>query len=256
MRATGAEMDIITWNTIAGGCLKTGNFIGALKLFSQMRSCGIQLEPVATLIGLGACSHTGLLKNGKEIHGLVIRSHLDHFDNVRNALINMYARCKALKQAHILFQFVDSKTVITWNTIISGFAHWDRSEETSFLFREMLLSGVEPNYITIAGILPLCARVANLQHGKEFHCYLTRREGFEEHLLLWNSLVDMYARSGKNMCQFDETFCFFCHGLQVLESKGTLRESISVFKGYSCVIASFQGYFASRARLLCILSKL
>ncbi|KAK4366455.1 hypothetical protein RND71_014335 [Anisodus tanguticus] len=39
--------------------------------------------------------------------------------------------------------------------------------------------------------------MANLQHGKEFHCYLTRREGFEEHLLLWNLLVDMYARSGK-----------------------------------------------------------
>ncbi|KAJ8558465.1 hypothetical protein K7X08_005231 [Anisodus acutangulus] len=122
MRATGAEMDIITWNTIAGGCLKTGNFIGSLKLFSQIRTCGIQLEPVATLIGLGACSHTGLLKTGS----IVIRSHLDDFDNVRNALINMYARCKALKQAHILFQFVDSKTVITWTTIISGFAHWDR----------------------------------------------------------------------------------------------------------------------------------
>lgn len=76
-----------------------------------------------------------------------------------------------------LFQFVDSKTVITWNTIICGFAHWDRSEKTSFLFREMLLSGVKPNYITIACILPLCARVANLQHGTEFHCYLIRHEG-------------------------------------------------------------------------------
>ncbi|KAM3249032.1 hypothetical protein P3L10_010801 [Capsicum annuum] len=110
MSATGAEMDIITWNTISQGCLKTGDFIGALKLFSQMRTCGIQLEPVATLIGLGTC-----------------------------------------------------------------FPHW--SEKTSFLFREMLLSGVKPNYITIACILPLCARVANLQHGTEFHCYLIRHEG-------------------------------------------------------------------------------
>ncbi|KAM3356352.1 hypothetical protein P3S68_023066 [Capsicum galapagoense] len=110
MSATGAEMDIITWNTISQGCLKTGDFIGALKLFSQMRTCGIQLEPVATLIGLGTC-----------------------------------------------------------------FPHW--SEKTSFLFREMLLSGVKPNYITIACILPLCARVADLQHGTEFHCYLIRHEG-------------------------------------------------------------------------------
>ncbi|KAK6916166.1 Pentatricopeptide repeat [Dillenia turbinata] len=61
----------------------------------------------------------------------------------------------------------------------------------------MLFSGVEPNYVTIASILPLCAGVANLQHGKEFHCYITKREWFEDYLLLWNALVDMYARSGK-----------------------------------------------------------
>ncbi|PHT85891.1 hypothetical protein T459_07997 [Capsicum annuum] len=69
MSATGAEMDIITWNTISQGCLKTGDFIGALKLFSQMRTCGIQLEPVATLIGLGTCfpHWAGLLKRAEEI---------------------------------------------------------------------------------------------------------------------------------------------------------------------------------------------
>ncbi|KAE8706161.1 Pentatricopeptide repeat-containing protein [Hibiscus syriacus] len=61
----------------------------------------------------------------------------------------------------------------------------------------MLLSGVEPNYVTIASILPLCARVANLQHGKEFHCYIIRRKVFDDYLLLWNALVAMYARSGK-----------------------------------------------------------
>ncbi|PHU00477.1 Pentatricopeptide repeat-containing protein [Capsicum chinense] len=137
-----------------------------------MRTCGIQLEPMSTLIGLSVCSHTGLLKIGKEVHDLVIRSHLGDVDNVKNALINMYARCKALKKAHILFQRVISKAVITWKTIISVFAHWDMSEEISFVFREMLLSGIEPNYITIAGILPLCARMANLQHGKEFHSTL------------------------------------------------------------------------------------
>lgn len=65
MSATGAEMDIITWNTISQGCLKTGDFIGALKLFSQMRTCGIQLEPVATLIGLGTCFPHWFVRNWK-----------------------------------------------------------------------------------------------------------------------------------------------------------------------------------------------
>lgn len=197
MRMEGIEMNIIIWNIIAGGCLKTGNYMGALELLSQMRFCHTHLDFVAVLIGLGACSRIGLLKLGKEIHCVAIRSHFDEFDNVKNTLITMYARCKDLAHAYTLFRPGCTKSVMTWNSIISGYTYWDCSEEASFLFREMLLSRVEPNYVTIASILPLCARVANLQHGKEFHCYITRHVEFQDYLLLWNALVDMYARSGK-----------------------------------------------------------
>lgn len=197
MRGESIELNIITWNTIAGGCLKMGKYKVALELISQMRNSGIRLDFVAVIIALGVCSHIGLLKLGKEIHGVAIRNCFDALNNVKNALITMYARCKDLIRAYVLFCLVEEKSVITWNSMISGYTLWDKSEEASFLFREMLHSGFEPNYVTIASILPLCARVANLQHGKEFHCYITRREGFNDYLLLWNALVDMYARSGK-----------------------------------------------------------
>ncbi|CAH9109156.1 unnamed protein product [Cuscuta europaea] len=197
MISKGIELNNITWNTIASGCTKTGNFEGAFELLSRMRNCGFVLDPVAVLIGLGACSQTGLIRIGKEIHCLAIRSHFEDFDNVTNALITMYARCKDLKHAYILFQLKERKSIVSWNSIISGFAHCGRYEEASFFFREMLFCGFEPNYVTIASILPLCARVANLQHGREFHCYLCKHEGFQEQLILWNSLLDMYARSGK-----------------------------------------------------------
>ncbi|KAJ6687990.1 PENTATRICOPEPTIDE REPEAT-CONTAINING PROTEIN [Salix koriyanagi] len=197
MRLAGAEVNIITWNTIAGGCVQTRNFKGALELLSQMRRCGMDLDPVAMIIGLGACSNIGAIKLGTVIHAFVIRSCFDGFDNVRNALITMYSRCKDLRHAGILFKSIKTKKLTTWNSMLSGYTRMDRSEEASFLFREMLFSGIEPNYVTIASILPHCARVANLQRGKEFHCYILRREEFEDHLLLWNSLVQMYARSGK-----------------------------------------------------------
>lgn len=193
MQNQNVEVNVIIWNTIAGGYLKTGNYTQVLKLLSQLR----KWDPVAMINGLGACSHIGTLNPGKEIHGLAIRTCCHDYDNVKNSLITMYSRCKDLKHAHIVFNVVKNKTVITWNSIISGFSHWDKSEESSFLFREMLLSKVDPNYVTIASILPLCARVANLQHGKEFHCYITRHEEFKDYLLLFNSLIDMYARTGK-----------------------------------------------------------
>ncbi|KAG9139818.1 hypothetical protein Leryth_020227 [Lithospermum erythrorhizon] len=197
MYMNGVSLNIITWNTMAGGCLRTDNFRGALEMLAQMEKNGIGVDHVAVIIGLSACSHIGLLISGKEIHGLAIRRCHDEFVNVKNALINMYARCNDLMHGHVIFSSVEVKNIITWNSIISGYTHLERSDEASFLFREMLFTGVQPNYVTIASILPLCARVANLHHGREFHCYITRRENLNDHLLLWNSLVDMYARSGK-----------------------------------------------------------
>lgn len=197
MQEAGMQANVITWNTIAGGCLRTGNFERALELVSQMRVDLCCLDPVAIIIALGASSHICSLKLGKEIHGLAIRNSSIDYVNVKNALITLYSRCGDLTHAHIVFRSIEDKTLITWNSIISGFAQWDRSEEATFLFRELLLMDIKPNFVTLAGILPLCARVANLKHGKELHCYITRRAEFQGCLRLWNALIETYARSGK-----------------------------------------------------------
>ncbi|KAH6789664.1 Tetratricopeptide repeat superfamily protein [Perilla frutescens var. frutescens] len=197
MQEAGVESNVVTWNTVAGGSLRAGNFKRALELVSQMRVARCYLDHVAVIIGLGACSHIRSLKLGKEIHGLAIRNSSVDYVNVKNALITLYSRCGDLTHAYIVFRLIEAKNVITWNSIISGFAQWDKSEEATFLFRELLLMDIKPNYVTLASILPLCARVANLKHGKELHCYIARRAEFQECLLLWNALIDTYARSGK-----------------------------------------------------------
>ncbi|KAF8411572.1 hypothetical protein HHK36_004127 [Tetracentron sinense] len=197
MRMGNFAFNIVIWNIIAGGCLQTGDYKGALELISQIRSYAAHLDSVTLVIGLGACPRIGLFKLGKELHGFAVRNGCDGVQTVRNSLITMYSRFKDLRHAYVLFRMTEAKSLVTWNSMIAGYTLWDRSEEASFIFREMLLSGVEPNYVTIASILPLYARVANLQHGKEFHCYLTRHRGFKDYLLLWNALVDMYSKSGK-----------------------------------------------------------
>ncbi|KAL3652987.1 hypothetical protein CASFOL_002668 [Castilleja foliolosa] len=198
MRAAQAEISIITWNTVSGGYLRTRNFKCALELTRQIRENGDRLDPIAVIIGLNTCSHIRASRLGKEIHGSAIRNSSVEYENVKNALITFYSRCGDVAHAYIVFRMVENKKIITWNSIISGFAQWDYSEEASSLFRELLFfTAVKPNYVTLAGILPLCARVANLRHGKEFHCYIARRDEFKGYLLLWNALIDMYARSGK-----------------------------------------------------------
>ncbi|KAJ7947333.1 Pentatricopeptide repeat-containing protein [Quillaja saponaria] len=197
MQEEGIELNIITWNTITGGCLRTRNFIGALELLSLMRTSVNHLDSIAVVNGLSACSHIGATKLGKEIHGYAIRANPDGFGKIENALITMYSRCKDLRHACILFSQIKDKCIVTWNSMLSAFTQMDLSKEASLLFKEMLHLGFEPNYVTLASILSLCARVANLQHGKEFHCYILKHQDLRYCLLLWNALVDMYAKSGK-----------------------------------------------------------
>lgn len=197
MQLEGVEMNIITWNTIISGCLQTRKYQAVLGLLSRMRACAMNLDAVSIVGGLGACSHIGALELGKEIHAASVRGVYDKFQNVRNALITMYARCQDDKHAYIVFRKMEEKDIISWNSIISGYAHSNKSDEASFLFREMLVLGFEPNYVTIASILPLCARIANLHHGKELHCHIIKHPEFSDSLLLSNALIDLYARAGR-----------------------------------------------------------
>ncbi|KAB2628580.1 pentatricopeptide repeat-containing protein [Pyrus ussuriensis x Pyrus communis] len=165
---SGIYLYMIHWSPCMGN---SGFSTGALELLYQMRIGGILLDLVTLTIGLSACSHIRAIKSGNEIHGFMIRICCEACNN---------------------FELIEDRSIITWNSMLSGYSRIDQVEETSFLFREMLYPRIKPNYL-----LPLCARVTNLQHGKEFHCYITKRVVFDDCLLLWNTLVDMYARSGK-----------------------------------------------------------
>ncbi|VVA92224.1 unnamed protein product [Arabis nemorensis] len=197
MDLSGVEATVVTWNTLAGGYLQIGSYVEALNVVAKMRNGNVSLDSVALINGLKACSHIGAIERGKEFHCLAIRCCYHRIDNVRNSLITMYSRCDDLRHALKVFQQIEANSLSTWNSIISGYAHNERSKETFSLLKDMLLAGFDPNYVTLASILALCAKVANLKHGKEFHCYILRRQSFKDCLILWNSLVDMYAKSGK-----------------------------------------------------------
>ncbi|XXG85246.1 hypothetical protein AAC387_Pa11g0357 [Persea americana] len=110
MRMGNLELNSVTWCIIAAGGggvwgdFQTGNYMGALKLISQMRVRSAHLDSAALVIGLSACSRAGFIKSGKEIHGCTTCMLSDGNESVRNALITMYSRSKDLKYAYILFR--------------------------------------------------------------------------------------------------------------------------------------------------------
>lgn len=63
------------------------------------------------------------------------------------------------------------------------------------LFGQMQPTGVKPDSVTYASILPACGNLAALEYGKQFHKDIIR-SGFQSDIFVGNALVDMYAKCG------------------------------------------------------------
>ncbi|XP_010923157.1 pentatricopeptide repeat-containing protein At2g39620 [Elaeis guineensis] len=189
--------DVVTWNALINGYAQMGEAGKALQMFYQLRSLGQQPDP-GTIVGvLPACALLSCLDEGACIHGLVIRNGFDSDLHVKNAIIDMYAKFGDIYSAKILFSETKLyNDVITWNTVITGYMHNGLASEAISTFHLMRAENLKPNFVTLVSVIPAASYLASLREGMALHSYVIRI-GFESHLLVANSLIDMYSKCGR-----------------------------------------------------------
>lgn len=195
MEIQGVEPDIITWNGLITGFTQSGQGKIALEFFYRMNQTDI--EPNTTSISgvLAACAQVKDLKLGKEIHGYVIRHHIQLSTGVGSALISMYAASCCLKSSLSVFNQLSTRDIVIWNSILSAFVQSGRVIDSLNLLQHMILTNVKPDTVTIVSVLPACAKLAALRQGKEIHQFIIRN-GLSIGIFVWNALIDMYGRCG------------------------------------------------------------
>ena len=89
---------------------------------------------VVTIVNvLPACAHLSTLQLGKCLHGYIIKSGYESNMLVGNSLINMYAKCRSIVLANLMFGKMINRYMISWNTMIFGFAmHEQRKDALSY----------------------------------------------------------------------------------------------------------------------------
>ncbi|OVA06991.1 Pentatricopeptide repeat [Macleaya cordata] len=196
MEMEGVKSDIITWNGLITGYTQSGDGKTALEFFHRMRKTYIEPNTITISGALAACALVEDLKLGKEIHCFVMSNQIELSTGVGSALISMYSGCGQLKLAQFVFNELSTRDVVIWNSIIAACAQGGQGINAMNLLRDMQLSNVEPNTVTMVSALPACARLAALRQGKEIHQFIIRH-GLGTCNFIWNSLVDMYGRCGE-----------------------------------------------------------
>lgn len=228
--------DITSWNTMISGYVKNGKPKEALTIFYLMKQTGSSSDGM-TLVGLlCTCADLAALKQGKEIHGYVIRNRYALcMDFLMNPLIEVYFKCNSVVYVRRLFEKMAWKDTVSWNSMISGYARNNYAFESLSLFCRMIQEGAKPDQVTFISVLVACDQITALQFGMSVHSYLVKN-GFGATTVVATALIDMYAKCGNLVCA-RRVFCetpeknLICWSVMIsgYGIHGMGREAVSLF---------------------------
>ncbi|GAB2282608.1 hypothetical protein Dimus_017147 [Dionaea muscipula] len=188
----------ISWNTMISGCVWNGEKGKAITLLQQMQYEGVEIDSVS-LISILPCYNIATdihgLTHGMTIHGYAVKSGFISDASLCNALITMYSNCDDLNAAVMLFNTMLHRSVISWNSLITGYLRHNLHDKVVVLFRKMLfLDHQKPNHVTLLNVAPACS---NLLQGKSVHAYAVRSGAIVQSPVLLSSMIFMYSRFGE-----------------------------------------------------------
>ncbi|KAI3899925.1 hypothetical protein MKW92_000478, partial [Papaver armeniacum] len=85
----------------------------------------------------------------------------------------MYSKCGRISKAEQVFRDTDTVDIISWNSLISGYALNGYGKEAIKIFEEMEVKGLYPDQVTFVGVLSACSHAGLIDHGIKFFKLMT-----------------------------------------------------------------------------------
>ncbi|KAJ3670919.1 hypothetical protein LUZ60_008345 [Juncus effusus] len=203
----------------------------SIKIFNEMHYFGLSGDAITISKVLHACGKIEALKQGEAIHAQVIKSDLISHPLVSNSLITMYSKNSSIDNAKRVFERIDDKSLVTWNSIISscslkgfmnhaldllndmtnlgikpdvvtwncilsGYSRHGHDYKVFEILRMIIKEGWKPNSSTFTRVLTSISKLGLISYGKEIHAFAIRN-GMGSNIYIGTSLIDMYLKCGK-----------------------------------------------------------
>ncbi|KAL0919777.1 hypothetical protein M5K25_011895 [Dendrobium thyrsiflorum] len=200
-----SQRNIYTWGTIVSVYAQNACGNEALYLFrkfsSKMRPNHFMLSSV-----INSCAGLGRFGPGRSAHAAVIR--LGHEDNdvIAGGLIDMYAKCGCVEYSRVVFNHIEAPTLIPFTSMIVSAARHGLSGLALLLFDKMLDLRIQPNSITLLGVLHACSHSGLSDTGLSCLNSMHHNYDIPPNAKHYTCAVDMLARAGR----IDEALMLAC----------------------------------------------
>ncbi|KAL4183894.1 hypothetical protein AMTRI_Chr11g157360 [Amborella trichopoda] len=188
--------NLISWNSIIAGYVRNFCYDDALKVFREMLTTGLEPDEITFLAVLPACACLGSVDLGRWVDAYLDKRDFKLTLAIGNALMDMYAKCGDIESAKRVFQRMPEKCVISYTTIVSGFAMNGKSEEALALFETMANKGIEPDDVIFISLLSACSHSGLVDHGCQIFDRMVREFKIKPRIEHYGSMVDLLGRAG------------------------------------------------------------
>lgn len=187
--------NVFSWNIMISAYTKHGQGKEALALFEKMQDESANPDPVTFVSVLKACMSVADLQKAKQIHSMIEENGLETNVFVGSILVDLYGKCGDIEDAWGVFKLMPERNVVSWTTMIAGYAEHGFGKEALALFKQMEREHVKPNRVTFLSILKACSSLTDLEEGRKVHAKI-KKQGFNADVFVGSTLIDMYAKCG------------------------------------------------------------
>ncbi|XP_047968139.1 pentatricopeptide repeat-containing protein At1g03540 [Salvia hispanica] len=182
----------VSWCALLGGYCRKGEFGVVVDVFR-----GIEKDLYSFGTVLRACAGLAAEKLGMELHCQYLRRGGWRDVVVESALVDLYAKCGRVDYAYRVFLKMDVKNMITWNSMIGGFAQNGRGKEAVEIFDQMIREGVKPDNISFIEVLFACSHSGLVGEGRRCFVSMRNNYGMKPEIEHYSCMVDLLGRAGK-----------------------------------------------------------
>ncbi|KAJ6312941.1 hypothetical protein OIU77_014460 [Salix suchowensis] len=183
------------FNSLIRGYSACGLGYKAIVVFRHLMCMGVVPDNFTFPFVLSACTKSAALSEGFQVHGAIVKMGFERDMFVENSLIHFYGECGEIDCMRRVFDKMSERNVVSWTSLIGGYAKWGCYKEAVSLFFEMVEVGIRPNSVTMVGVISACAKLQDLQLGEQV-CACIGELQLKVNAVMVNALVEMYMKCG------------------------------------------------------------
>ncbi|KAM7495350.1 hypothetical protein LguiB_029959 [Lonicera macranthoides] len=190
------EKDDIAWTALISGFVNNGKYEESIFWFIQMLQNSVRPNPLTLSSVLSSSASLATLNQGMQIHAHVVKMDMESDLSIQNSLISMYSKCGNVADAYMIFKSISAPNVVSFNSMITGFAQNGFGKEALTLFKNMEDKVLDPNEITFLGVLSACTHVGLVEEGRNYFKSMRSSSKLELGPDHYACMVDLLGRAG------------------------------------------------------------